>query len=44
VETATGTLYRLDRGYVAVSGPEAGEFLERMVSNEILSLELGEAR
>jgi len=44
VETATGTLYRLDRGYVAVSGPEAGEFLERMVSNEILSLEPGEAR
>ena len=24
VETATGTVYRLDRGYVAVSGPEAG--------------------
>ena len=44
METATGTLYRLDRGYVAVSGPEAGEFLERMVSNEILSLEPGEAR
>jgi len=44
VETATGTLYRLDRGYVAVSGPEAGEFLERMVSNEVVSLEPGEAR
>ena len=44
METATGTLYRLDRGYVAVSGPEAGEFLERMVSNEVLSLEPGEAR
>ncbi|HZE28798.1 MAG TPA: hypothetical protein VE055_01775 [Gaiellaceae bacterium] len=44
METATGTLYRLDRGYVAVSGPEAGEFLERMVSNEVASLEPGEAR
>jgi folate-binding protein YgfZ len=44
METATGTVYRLDRGYVAVSGPEAAEFLERMVSNEIVSLEPGEAR
>ena len=44
VETATGTLYRLDRGYVEVSGPEAAEFLERMVSNEVASLEPGEAR
>ena len=44
METATGTLYRLDRGYVAVSGSEAGEFLERMVSNEVVSLEPGEAR
>jgi tRNA-modifying protein YgfZ len=37
------TLIRLDRGYVAVSGPEAGDFLERMVSNEVVSLEPGEA-
>jgi folate-binding protein YgfZ len=44
VETATGTLYRLDRGYVAVTGPEAGEFLERMLSNEVVTLEQGEAR
>jgi tRNA-modifying protein YgfZ len=44
VETALGTVYRLDRGYVAVSGPEAGEFLERMVSNEVVSLEPGESR
>jgi folate-binding protein YgfZ len=44
METATGTLYRLDRGYVAVTGPEAAEFLERMVSNEVASLEPGEAR
>ena len=44
METATGTLYRLNRGYVAVTGPEAGEFLERMVSNEVVSLEAGESR
>jgi folate-binding protein YgfZ len=44
METATGTVYRLDRGYVAVSGPEAAEFLERMVSNEVTSLEPGAAR
>jgi tRNA-modifying protein YgfZ len=44
VETATGTLYRLERGYVAVGGPEAADFLERMVSNEVVSLEPGEAR
>ena len=40
----TATLYRLDRGYVAVSGPEAADFLERMLSNEVASLEPGEAR
>jgi folate-binding protein YgfZ len=44
VETATGTVYRLDRGYVAVSGPDAAEFLERMVSNEVASLEPGDVR
>ena len=38
------TLYRLDRGYVAVTGPEAGDFLERMLSNEVVSLEPGEVR
>jgi folate-binding protein YgfZ len=43
METATGTLYRLDRGYVAVTGPEAADFLERMVSNDVASLEPGEA-
>jgi len=41
---ATGTLYRLDRGYVAVTGPEAADFLERMLSNEVATLEPGEAR
>jgi len=38
------TLVRLSRGYVRVSGPEAADFLERMVSNEVASLEPGEAR
>jgi folate-binding protein YgfZ len=38
------TLVRLSRGYVRVAGPEAAEFLERMVSNEVVSLEPGEAR
>ena len=41
----TETLVRLDRGYVAVTGPEAADFLERMLSNEVVSLEPGrEAR
>ncbi len=38
------TLYRLDRGYVAVTGPEAADFLERMLSNEVVSLEAGQVR
>jgi folate-binding protein YgfZ len=42
--TVASTLYRLDRGYVAVSGPEAADFLERMLSNEVVSLEPGHAR
>jgi folate-binding protein YgfZ len=40
----TPTLVRLSRGYVAVTGPDAADFLERMVSNEVDSLEPGEAR
>jgi folate-binding protein YgfZ len=44
VATTTSTLYRLDRGYVAVSGPQASDFLERMLSNEVASLEDGESR
>jgi folate-binding protein YgfZ len=44
VVTAATTLYRLDRGYVAVTGLEAADFLERMLSNEVVSLEPGEAR
>jgi folate-binding protein YgfZ len=42
---AAPTVARLDRGYVAVSGPDAEDFLERMVSNEVTSLQVGpEAR
>jgi folate-binding protein YgfZ len=42
---AAPTVARLDRGYVAVSGPDAEDFLERMVSNEVKSLQVGpEAR
>jgi folate-binding protein YgfZ len=41
----TPTVARLERGYVNVEGPEAGAFLERMLSNEVVSLEPGrEAR
>ena len=42
--TIASTLFRLNRGYVAVTGPEAGDFLERMLSNEVVSLQPGEAR
>ena len=42
--TVTPTLYRLNRGYVCVSGPEAADFLERMVSNEVVTLAEGEVR
>jgi folate-binding protein YgfZ len=42
--TTASTLYRLDRGYVAVTGPEAAGFLERMLSNEVASLDPGDAR
>jgi folate-binding protein YgfZ len=42
---ASPTLVRLSRGYVRVVGPEAADFLERMLSNEVVSLEPGrEAR
>jgi tRNA-modifying protein YgfZ len=42
--TVASTLFALERGYVRVSGPEAAEFLERMLSNEVITLEPGEAR
>jgi folate-binding protein YgfZ len=38
------TVVRLERGYVRVAGPDAEDFLERMVSNEVVSLGDGEAR
>jgi folate-binding protein YgfZ len=42
---AAPPLARLERGYVRVAGPDAAEFLERMLSNEVVSLEPGrEAR
>jgi folate-binding protein YgfZ len=42
---ASPTLVRLHRGYVRVAGPAAADFLERMLSNEVVSLEPGrEAR
>jgi tRNA-modifying protein YgfZ len=38
------TVVRLSRGYVRVHGPEAAEFLERMLSNEVEALEPGSGR
>jgi folate-binding protein YgfZ len=35
---AAPTVVRLPRGYVRVAGPDAAEFLERMLSNEVVSL------
>src|SRR6188474_829845 len=36
-----GKVFRVDRGYVEVRGPDAEDFLERMLSNEIAPLEAG---
>jgi folate-binding protein YgfZ len=45
VATTAPTLVRLDRGYVAVTGPDSADFLERMLSNEVVTIEPGrEAR
>jgi folate-binding protein YgfZ len=43
---ATTTLQaaRRDRAYVSVNGPDAAAYLERMVSNEVESLTVGDAR
>src|SRR3954447_22284362 len=41
---AAPTVVRLERGYVRVDGSDAGEFLERMLSNEVVSLAPGESR
>ena len=40
---ASPAVVRVDRGYVEVAGPEAEDYLERMLSNEIASLEVGSA-
>ena len=39
-----GKAFRVDRGYVEVSGPDAPDFLERMLSNEVATLDVGAAR
>jgi folate-binding protein YgfZ len=39
-----GKVFRLNRGYVAVTGPESAEFLERMLSNDVVALEPGDVR
>jgi folate-binding protein YgfZ len=41
---AAVTVVRLARGYVRVWGPDAEDFLERMLSNEVASLDSGESR
>jgi len=42
--TVASAVVRLDRGYVRVGGPDSGDFLERMLSNEVASLAPGELR
>jgi folate-binding protein YgfZ len=44
VAIVASTVVRLERGYVRVKGPDAEDFLERMLSNEIASIEVGGAR
>jgi tRNA-modifying protein YgfZ len=41
---ASPSVVRVDRGYVEVAGPDAADFLERMLSNEVANLEVGAAR
>jgi tRNA-modifying protein YgfZ len=43
ISVLTGT-YRRPRSYVRVAGPDAADYLERMVSNEVANLAEGEAR
>jgi len=40
---ASPAVVHVDRGYVEVSGPDAEDFLERMLSNEVAPLEVGAA-
>jgi folate-binding protein YgfZ len=44
VTIAASTVVRLERGYVRVSGPDAEEFLDRMLSNEVASIDVGGLR
>jgi len=41
---ATPSVVRVDRGYVEVSGHDAQDFLERMLSNDVASLDGSEGR
>ena len=41
METSTQAVARRPRGYVAVHGPDAEDFLQRMVSNDVAALEEG---
>ena len=41
---SNGKAFRVDRGYVEVSGPDAEDFLERMLSNEIAALDPGSSK
>lgn len=43
VSVSTGT-YRRPRSFVGVAGPDAADYLERMVSNEVETLAVAEAR
>ena len=38
------TVVQLSRGYVRVAGPDAADFLERMLSNEVQGLDAGSAQ
>jgi folate-binding protein YgfZ len=42
--SVTTRTYRRPRAFVRVAGPDAADFLERMVSNEVESLAVGESR
>ena len=41
---ASSAVVRVDHGYVEVGGPDAEDFLERMLSNEVANLDEGAAR
>src|SRR5215211_4479375 len=41
---SNGKAFRVERGYVEVSGPDAADFLERMLSNEVATLGVGSSQ